>query len=415
MMDIRNFHAEIRRSERKWWSSERIPDNKHTKCLFLNKYYKLHIMKKILLSTFLCASCTLIAQNVTIPDANFKAYLLGNSSINTNSDTEIQLTEASTFSGTINCEFLTIGSLSGIESFTMLTNLNCRYNNLTSLNVSSNTALTSLNCDQNPITALNVSQNTQLLSLICNNTSISSLDLTQNISLTELQCVEGQMTSITLGNNTALTHLWCRDNQIGTLNLSQCVALEELHCEENQITGLILGSHPQLFNFNAHTNQFTVLDLSSLTGLTQISLQNNTNLSSLNLANNNNTIITKVNATGTALDCIQVDDMAYSNTNWMGSNFTVDTGLEYLEDCATVGVNDVKEVLAIDIYPNPTEGVLNIELNKVSSLKIVNLVGKTVATYSGVIGMNTVHVNNLPSGMYFIELHDHTKVRFIKL
>ena len=31
---------------------------------------------------------------VTIPDANFKAYLVGNSAINSNGDTEIQISEA---------------------------------------------------------------------------------------------------------------------------------------------------------------------------------------------------------------------------------------------------------------------------------------------------------------------------------
>jgi len=34
------------------------------------------------------------AQNVNIPDANFKAYLVGNSEINTNGDSEISVAEA---------------------------------------------------------------------------------------------------------------------------------------------------------------------------------------------------------------------------------------------------------------------------------------------------------------------------------
>ena len=42
------------------------------------------------------------AQNVTIPDANFKAALVANASINTNMDSEIQITEANSYSGSIN-------------------------------------------------------------------------------------------------------------------------------------------------------------------------------------------------------------------------------------------------------------------------------------------------------------------------
>ncbi|MGB1019450.1 MAG: hypothetical protein ACPGVH_10260, partial [Chitinophagales bacterium] len=57
---------------------------------------------------------------VTIPDANFKAYLVGNALINTNGNTEIECSEASAFSGTMNCGNLSISDLTGIESFTAL-------------------------------------------------------------------------------------------------------------------------------------------------------------------------------------------------------------------------------------------------------------------------------------------------------
>ncbi|MFT6731213.1 MAG: hypothetical protein ACJA1H_002548, partial [Glaciecola sp.] len=40
---------------------------------------------------------------VNIPDANFKGYLVGNTNINTNGDTEIQFSEASTYTGIIAC------------------------------------------------------------------------------------------------------------------------------------------------------------------------------------------------------------------------------------------------------------------------------------------------------------------------
>ena len=58
---------------------------------------------------------------MSIPDANFKAYLLGNSNINTNDDTEIQVSEASAYGGTISCNYDDISDLTGIEAFTALT------------------------------------------------------------------------------------------------------------------------------------------------------------------------------------------------------------------------------------------------------------------------------------------------------
>ena len=112
-------------------------------------------MKKLLL-ILLCLPMIGFGQNVYIPDANFKAYLVGNSSINTNGDTEIQISEASAFGGIIFCANLGISDLTGIEAFTALTVLNCSSNLITSLDVSNNTALTELFCYDNQLTSLDV-------------------------------------------------------------------------------------------------------------------------------------------------------------------------------------------------------------------------------------------------------------------
>ena len=79
---------------------------------------------------------------LVIPDANFKAYLVGNSSINTNADTEIQVSEASAYTFGIDCQSANISDLTGIEAFTALTVLECEANQLTSLDLSQNIACT---------------------------------------------------------------------------------------------------------------------------------------------------------------------------------------------------------------------------------------------------------------------------------
>ena len=127
-------------------------------------------------------------QIVNIPDANFKAYLVGDSAINTNGDKEIQVSEASAFNDTIACSSMNISNLTGIEAFTALTNLWCANNKLTSLNVSKNTALTELFCYQNQLTSLDVSKNTALTWLVCGVNQLTSLDVSKNTALTNLIC-----------------------------------------------------------------------------------------------------------------------------------------------------------------------------------------------------------------------------------
>ena len=105
--------------------------------------------KKVFFSLALAATGFANAQNVNIPDANFKAYLVGDSTINTNGDNEIQVSEALAFTGTINCSNRNIISLTGIEAFVNLSALRCQGNKLETLNVTQNTVLNELNCAQN--------------------------------------------------------------------------------------------------------------------------------------------------------------------------------------------------------------------------------------------------------------------------
>ena len=86
-------------------------------------------MKKQLLLLASILSCLFsFAQIVNIPDANFKAYLVGNPAINTNGDNEIQLSEANGFNGRISCDNSNIADLTGIENFINISELNCSNN-----------------------------------------------------------------------------------------------------------------------------------------------------------------------------------------------------------------------------------------------------------------------------------------------
>jgi len=76
-------------------------------------------MKRILI--LLCLPLMTLGQNVNIPDTNFKAWLVGNNLINTNGDTEIQVSEATAFSGTINCSNMNISDLTGISTIDLST------------------------------------------------------------------------------------------------------------------------------------------------------------------------------------------------------------------------------------------------------------------------------------------------------
>lgn len=150
----------------------------------------------IFIALILCLS-QVNAQIVVIPDANFKSYLVGNASINTNGDSEIQLSEAEAHTGTINVSGQNIADLTGIEAFTNITQLYCSGNQLNHLDVSSNVNLTYLQC---------------------NTSQLTGLDISANIHLHTLQCANNQITSLNISNNHDIAILWCQTNPLTVLN-----------------------------------------------------------------------------------------------------------------------------------------------------------------------------------------------------
>ena len=307
-------------------------------------------MKTLLLFGAIALSINVFAQNVNIPDANFKAYLVGNTTINTNSDSEIQVSEANAFTGAIICPQLSITDLTGIEAFTALTELYCNNSDLTSLNISQNIALTNLNCDENQLASLDVSQNTALIELNCRYNPLTSLDVSQNSALTYLNCTENQLTSLDVTQNTALLTLYCNHNYLTSLDVSQNTALINLGCSYNQLTlldvsqntvltllacfvnqlaSLDVAQNTALNLLNCDFNQLTSLDIMQNTALLHLSCVDN-QLTCLNAKNGNNTNFTWFKTINNPnLTCIEVDDATWSAANWT----LIDAGVNFSGNC----------------------------------------------------------------------------------
>ncbi len=331
-----------------------------------------------------CAPCI-----VNIPDANFKAYLVGNTAINTNADAEIQCSEASAFTGQIDCSSLSISDLTGIEAFTSLTELHCYSNSLTSLDVSMNTALTVLRCENNSLTILDVSNNTALVYLYCYGNSLTSLDAS---------------------NNTALSFLRCYSNSLSSLNVPSTTSLLNLECNDNSLTSLDVSTNTALTGLRCHNNSLMSLDISNNSALTLLYCQNNS-LTSLNVANGNNVNLSSFVATGNPnLTCIQVDNVAYSTTNWTN----IDAGASFSTNCS-VGIEELSEQ-KINVYPNPVKNQITIDTKEhIKNITITNVSGKGIKTV--VSSNNTVDVSNLVKGIYFLQVQTENGIansKFIK-
>ena len=219
---------------------------------------------------------------INFPDANFRTYVKDN--FDTNSDdvlTDAEIAEVTS----ISVNNSDIKTLEGVEFFTALTMLECRGNQLTSLDVSKNTALQGLGCNENQLTSLDLSKNTALTVLYCNENQLTSLDVSGCTALTILACYSNQLTSLDVSQNTALASLNCGTNQLTSLDVTKNTALEELHCYSNQLTSLDVTKNTALEALDCNSNQLTSLDVTKNTALEELYCNSN-QLTSLDVSQN---------------------------------------------------------------------------------------------------------------------------------
>ncbi|NHN24471.1 T9SS type A sorting domain-containing protein [Flavobacterium jejuense] len=244
-------------------------------------------MKQIYFFVVVFISCSLQAQIINIPDANFKAKLLNASSsntiasiqspnavgnvttynsIDTNNNGEIEVSEAALIT------FINVGSsnssnssnifdLTGIEYFSNLITLSCSFNQLSTLDVTQNQDLENLYCYNNNLSTLDVTYNQNLKLLACSNNPLTSINLTQNINLKKLYCNFNTLTALDVTQNPYLEHLECVSNSLTVLNVTQNPNLQTLNCDVNQLDNINVTQNTNLEFLSCVYNQLTTLNI----------------------------------------------------------------------------------------------------------------------------------------------------------
>ncbi|WP_348718817.1 hypothetical protein [Tenacibaculum sp. 190130A14a] len=226
------------------------------------------------------------APYTAIPDANFEAALeaLGYDDISGDGQVPTAIIEVVT---SLDVSNGSISDMTGIQDFLALEYLNCRVN---------------------PLESIDLSNNAQLKTFISDSSRLDEIDVTNNPLLEVLDV--------------------SANDDIAVLNLSNNSLLRELTCNFNSITALDLSNNTVLEVLIAYNNNLTSLDLTSNAALVQLDARNNS-LTSLDIKNGNNTNMTTFDVrSNSGLFCINVDDKAYSTTNWT----QISSGMVFSDD-----------------------------------------------------------------------------------
>jgi len=188
------------------------------------------------------------------------------------------------------------------------------------------------------------------------------------ISIIGIDCSGNNLSDLDLSDKQNLIVVLCVQNQLSSINLSSCPMLMQLSSDYNQLTTLDLSTNYNLRYLECGINQITELDLSNNPNLEELHCPENL-LNCLNLKSGGNQNIYEITADdqdALALSCVEVDDLSYSNSNWVSNpDFEFDMGVNFSENC-------------INACSNSSTLILDIVSEDKVLMKIVNILGDEV-------------------------------------
>lgn len=263
-------------------------------------------------------SCS--SQQITlIPDSNFEQRLIA---LNIDTDGvvngQVFTADINTITN-LNVNYSGISDLTGIEDFIALEDLQAVDNIITSLDISNLVDLKILYLDGNNLNSLDISQNLKLTILRIRGNQISGVyNTTNNTDLIELWCQNNKITGLDISPNNSLIKLEASDNEITSFTSN--VNNERIVLSNNLLTDIDVSSSLNLKFLFLNDNSLKELDLSQNSYLEFLEVMDN-ELTSLNINNGANQLITPSRRfhieRNPNLECIQVSDLSYANTNWI--------------------------------------------------------------------------------------------------
>jgi hypothetical protein len=224
--------------------------------------------------------------------------------------------------------------------------------------------------------------------------SLEGIEAFTNLNI--LDCSDNQLTSLNVTNNTALKYVHCYQNQLTSLDVSNNTALRNLDCGGNQLTSLDVSNNTDLISLKCGWNQLITLDLS-----------NNTTIEFLIVSGM--PTLYEVCVWEMPFPPEYIEDENVDTTGSPNVNFTT--------ECTDNIPVDSKENRTIDIYPNPSDDRINIEIENINNatIEIYNVSGRLVFSKELNSRIEKIDISGLLKGIYIVKVMQNRAVNIGKV
>lgn len=359
----------------------------------------------------------------------YSVSALLNSSLSViNLDGNINLKSLYAFAG--NTTGLNLSSNTNLEDLYLLAG------NITSLDLTNNRNLKTLYLESGNIANLNLAPNNANLkdinltvqssnfniatgsiyvkNLTCNFIANSNVNLNVFPKLFQLYCYGLGLTTLNTSNNLMLAGIYIDGANLTTLDFNSNLNLENISVLNSNLKSININNLQYVRNLSLADNKLTSLDLSNLINLNSFSVKNNL-LTQLSLKNNFLEIggfDFSGNPTLQSI-CCDANEIVYVQNQ---CNFLDYTNTIVSSNCSSFNLSTQNTEFTenrVSLYPNPTSNFLNIESNSIIDLiSVSDINGRFVTTK--LIDSNKVDVQDLQSGIYFLQITSNSKIKTLK-
>ena len=102
-----------------------------------------------------------------------------------------------------------------------------------------------------------------------------------------------------------------------------------------------------------------------------------------------------------------------SGNLYVSGYFSTNSGGDYVREWTTTSIttavtNAASSSLAVNVFPNPTNGSFTINAPEGGQVAVYSALGQTVATQNVSAGNTTIYLDNVPTGVYTVILSGQT-------
>lgn len=106
---------------------------------------------------------------------------------------------------------------------------------------------------------------------------------------------------------------------------------------------------------------------------------------------------------------INGDGLLNNNEVWGDAN-----GNGIIDNGEIASIKENRNLFLLNLFPNPTSGIINIETNTLLILELYSIIGEIVLI-SEISNSSSININNLHSGMYFMKLSNPFITEWVKI